>query len=359
MIFLVFGTRPEAIKLGPVANELRNLQVPFEIIATGQHEDLLKGTPAENDLMPDMTFLMPEGEDRVDVVAGYIANHLSGQEDIVVVQGDTASALAGARAASRAWARLAHVEAGIRSGDIENPWPEEIYRREISRLADIHFAPTMLCVRNLKNEDITENVWMTGNPIVSALHRYATGKAGPPGPYILMTMHRREFLNRGDTLDLWNTVQDWTDSELAIKVVWLVHPSLREKVGSMRVYRNFIPSPPLSYKLTQGFLRRCLGVITDSGGLTEEAVTLGVPVGVLRYVNDRSEAEATNLCRRFDPTSVGFREAANWLRIAPQSRLPLSTFGKADAALKIARHLQRLGRQDHAGPTQEGHPRTV
>lgn len=348
MIFLVFGTRPEAIKLGPVANELRNLQVPFKVISTGQHIDLLKGTPAELDLKPDIQIEMPDLEDRIDITANRVADHLTGW-DVIVVQGDTASALAGARAASIAGAPLAHVEAGIRSGDIENPWPEEIYRREISRLAYIHLAPTMLCVRNLKNEGITENVWMTGNPIVSALHRYASLKAEPPNPHILMTMHRREFINRGavEVRRLWDAAQDWTDSELAIKICWPIHPSLKEIVGSFQVYRNFVPSAPLSYTTTQKLLRHALGVITDSGGLTEEAVTLGIPVAVLRYVNDRSEAEATNLCRRFDPTVEGFRFAAAWLRLdAPRHREPQTTFGKPDAALRIARHLQKLSKSE-------------
>lgn len=333
------------IKLGPVANELRNLQVPFRVISTGQHTDLLKGNPAEVDLQPDMTVDMPDLDDRIDLTAIHISNHVTSR-DIVVVQGDTASALAGARGARLVSARVAHVEAGIRSGDLENPYPEEGYRREISLMADFHFAPTKNCVGNLASEGITENAWLTGNTTVSALHRYASLKSEPPTNHILMTMHRREFLNRGaeEIHTLWNAVQAWTDSELAIRVCWLVHPNMNAIVENFMCYRNFWPSGPMSYLATQSLLGNALGVVTDSGGLTEEAVTLGVPVAVLRYVNDRPEAEATNICRRFDPTAAGFRQAADWLRIAPQTRLPLETFGKPDAALKIARHLQELSK---------------
>lgn len=342
MIVIVYGTRPEAIKLGPIANELRNLQVPFKIIATGQHDHLLKGTPADFDLQPDSRLTWPFPSPPGIQILG----DLLGKDDLVVVQGDTSSAYLAAYAGHWYGAGVAHVEAGIRSGDLGNPYPEEGYRREISRLATHHFAPTWHCVENLAKEGITRNVYMTGNPVVSALHRYATARADAPRNHILMTMHRREFLNRGqDHISaLWKAVQDWTDGELGVKVIWPIHPSLREFVATKTVYRNFQPCAPLSYKDTQKLLRTAVGVITDSGGLVEEAVTLGIPVAILRVVHDRPEAETCGLGKRFDPTPEGFRLAAEWLRVAPQTRLPNATFGHPWAASSIARHLRTIVR---------------
>jgi len=293
MLKIIFGTRPEWIKLEPVVNRLK---IPFEVICTGQHTDLLEGMPPMRidhnlEIKSDGNVFANLGR----ILAG-CSFHLGNWGDVVLVQGDTISAFAGALAAKQAGARLIHLEAGIRSGCLHDPWPEEQIRRGISEMADLHLAPTQHCLENLVAEGInTREIVLTGNTIVTSVYgemfkwdQEQWAKRKTDTPYAIVTMHRREFYQAPDfeekLSELFSMIED-----LKIKVVWPVHPAVTQVVMASDKPDNlkFVGSMRRDYFLR--LLSKASEVITDSGGVTEEATQLGIPVTVIREHNDRPE----------------------------------------------------------------------
>ena len=350
-LLLVYGTRPEAIKLGPVAAELRNLRTPFGVLCTGQHTSLLAGTPAETDLY-DSASLGLASDGNVLKWLGKaelaIRQFLERKADLdtVVVQGDTMSALAAARAAAVLQRTLVHVEAGVRSGDLENPWPEEGARREITQFADWHYAPTTHCFANLVAEGVpSERILVTGNPVVSALARYTGGRPMPAQPHILVTLHRRELLQ--DTTNAVAVVEEIVEQarqHADLQFVWPVHPATMKALAGKikaKAASNFVQTTPLPYREAITTLATATGVLTDSGGLVEEATTLGVPNATLRVATDRPEALETGLGARFSPDPAGVRGGIAWLS-GERPRKPSAIFGTPEAAATIAKHLASL-----------------
>lgn len=353
-VLLAFGTRPEAIKLGPVAAELRVLKAPLEILCTGQHRELLLGTPAENDLTPAISLALPSHGNvlrwsaRAEREAReYLVGHFDPIATIVVVQGDTMSALAIARAAVSADFTVAHVEAGVRSHDKDNPWPEEESRVEITHLATWHYAATPQAYANLLAEGVSQQrILLTGNPGVSALARYTDAKPQPPQPHILVTMHRREWLIPGDTVEetmLALAEEAYLDPR--IDYIWPMHPAVHDRVnGKLAKFpSNVHVLGPLPYAKVARILASALGVLTDSGGLQEEAATLGVPCAVLRRACDRPEALEAGVARLFSPDGAGVRAAVGTLVSGALPRRPTDIYGTVGAATNIANHLARLG----------------
>lgn len=346
-VVLVFGTRPEAIKLGPVAAELRGLGVSPDILCTGQHSTLLYGTPAESDLKDAYSLGMRSDGDVegwIDDAVVRLADRLPGKDAIVVVQGDTMSAYAGALAASANGLSLAHVEAGLRTYDLAEPWPEERFRTEIAMHADLHFAPTEHAAQNLRMERVQGQIHVTGNTVVSAMARYATLEHEPnPKKSVLVTMHRREFLGLGRE-HVTKTVRALVQSARAnpgVRFVWPVHPSLKQTLG-MRppmVPSNVRFINPLPYQETIRVLRSSIGVITDSGGLTEEAATLGVPCAVMRNKTDRPESVECGVAKLFSPSPEGILDAISCILHRKLARTPFSCFGGPDSALRTAQIL--------------------
>lgn len=339
-ILCVFGTRPEAIKLAPVVGALRNRGVSVGALCTGQHVSLLFGMPlAEAD-----TLGIPS-DDSVWRYSRTVRDTLEarwkiGRPRIVVVQGDTISAYAACEAAKRLDIPVAHVEAGVRSRRLNDPWPEESLRLWIDRDATYRYAATEAAQTNLAAED--RDCVVTGNTGIDAL--YDVLKREPPPSFIrqvgLITLHRRELRQRPDVTAVLRAV--WHSSEPA---TWLVHPAMEALV---RASGDGSPSSvefrsAASHEECVARLIRARWVLTDSGGLTEEAATLGVPTAILRYVNDRPEAEAAGVARRFDPTPKGVSEAFAWLAGQPERVLTNAPFGDGHAAERIADDLsQRL-----------------
>ena len=352
VLVIVWGSRPEAIKLGAVAAALKAAHVPFVSLATGQHTTLLVGTPAETDLADSVSLgLQTTGEtERWPALAQPVLETAlrDVQASLVVVQGDTMSAVVGARAASALGIPVAHVEAGLRSGNLQDPWPEEGYRREITRLATWHFAPTHWAFENLLREGISEDrIFLTGNPVVSAIARYTAARPVPnPDPVIMFTMHRREWILGGIQGVLDGLTESATqDPEVAI--VWPMHPGVVKALpDGWEPPANLRPLAPLPYRETITLLARSLGVCTDSGGLVEEAATLGVPCAVLRYVCDRPEALEAGVARLYPPTEEGVIAALETLRNQTLPRLPTDCYGTRFAADHIAAILGRLVRQE-------------
>ena len=373
-LVVVWGTRPDAIKLGVIVAELRQLGTPVTPLCTGQHTTLLDGCPAVEDLKGGLSLGLVGHPDPLvyvtrataalqDALEGVLSE--AGPISAVVVQGDTGTALAGARAAKALNLPIAHVEAGLRSGSLDDPWPEEGFRREITTLADWHYAPTDHAASNLHAESVPDKqVFVTGNSVVSALQRYATLEHCPtPKPQILISLHRREFLAKGHfhILSTLEALFEVARENSHIEFVWPVHPSLDQRVGCL-IDQWIIHSPtetgwpcnivpqnvrlvaPLPYREAVELLRTSLGLITDSGGLTEEAATLGVPCVMLRDHTDRPEAvldAGTSVVLPPDPNGM-WCAVEKILNGDDMVRRPSSCFGTPDAAPKIARHLASL-----------------
>ena len=311
-LLFVFGTRPEAIKLAPVIRCLRDDGTfDVKVCLTGQHRELLEPFLAFFDIQPDIDLkLMIPGQSLSHLASKTIAacadayEHL--EPDAVIVQGDTTSAFAASVAASLRQVSVFHVEAGLRSYRRDAPFPEEINRVMISHLAELHFAHTESSSVNLKNEGISKQVFVVGNTVIDALRwtletlqkrkdvtSVATVDRGNGDRrYILVTLHRRE--SAGEPLrEICRAIRTLAESVEDVEVVFPVHPNphVRETVfpqlGHLNNVRLIDPLPYPEFILA---LSKAALVISDSGGVVEEASSLGVPVLIVRQVTERHEA---------------------------------------------------------------------
>ncbi|MEJ7605724.1 MAG: UDP-N-acetylglucosamine 2-epimerase (non-hydrolyzing) [Bryobacteraceae bacterium] len=310
-VLFVFGTRPEAIKLCPLILHIRrNVPALRAIVCvTGQHRDLLDdvlrwfGVSADYDLN-----LMQAGQSLSQLTAGIVG----GLEDVftacqpamTVVQGDTATTLCGALASFYARVPVAHVEAGLRTGDLTQPFPEELNRILTTRLATLHFAATPWAAANLRAEGIpADTIAITGNTGIDALF-YARERLEQPGitlpsvpllnpvlRLILVTAHRRESF--GPPMDRICLAVRELALRKDVQVVFPVHPNpnVREAVGRhLSGLENVLLTNPLSYPAFVFLLKSATVILTDSGGVQEEAPSLGKPVLLLRLKTERPEA---------------------------------------------------------------------
>ena len=300
-IDLVVGTRPEAIKLAPVAFALSAAQRPPRLLFTGQHP--LEPAAHGLDHFDRVTLDCPGRRDPIahsDAVARAIAGRLADPPALLVVQGDTSSALGGAKAAYAAGVPIAHVEAGLRSFDPRMPWPEEQNRIAIDRLSTLLFAPTATSAANLRAAGVGGAISVTGNTGIDALfavlERLGPAPPRPPGDRLrlLVTCHRRENWGR-PMLCVGAALNHLARHErVAIKVV--LHPN-SAVAGAMS--RALEPSPaidllaPLDHAGMIGEMRGADVVMSDSGGVQEEAPALGVPLLVLRDKTERPEGIAS------------------------------------------------------------------
>ena len=309
-VMFCFGTRPEAIKLAPVIDELARHSREFQpvVLVTAQHRRMLDQVLSVFHIQPDHDLnLMRPGQSLADVTGGV----LRGVErvlrrvrpDMVIVQGDTTSALAAALAAFYQRIPVGHVEAGLRTGDKYSPYPEEMNRRLVSGLADLHFAPTRCAKENLLREGVPRGlIHVTGNTVVDALKTMRRSKAkwrfpvvdeiGPEQRVILVTAHRRESFGSG--LDrICRALQMLVERNPDVEVVYPVHlnPNVRKPV---RAILGGVPRihliEPLEYLPFVRLMERSYLILTDSGGIQEEAPALGKPVLVMRDVTERPEA---------------------------------------------------------------------
>lgn len=357
----IFGTRPEAIKLAPLIRQFQQYPQFFItlVIVTGQHRELLDQVLHLFQVTPDYDLGVMGYDQALDAV---VAKTLVGlgrvlakeSPDLVVVQGDTATTFAGALAAFYQHVPVAHVEAGLRTGDRRRPFPEEVNRRLGGVLADLHFAATAGAKENLLREGIpAEAISVVGNTVVDALFwvldqpyqfppELARLLVGGQRRHILVTMHRRESHGsplRGVCQALLEVVRGRPDVEVIFpvhlnpRVQSVVMPLLR---GSERIH--LLPS--LDYQSFVQVMRRVRLVLTDSGGIQEEAPSLGVPVLVLREVTERPEAELTGAVKVIgtDP-AVMVREVSRLLadeRANSAVAGRLNPFGDGRASMRIA-----------------------
>ena len=309
-VLFVFGTRPEAIKLCPLLLQLKSLPELYSarVCATAQHRGMLDQVLAAFGVTPDYDLnVMTPGQ----TLFGSTARILQALEqpfadtkpDLAVVQGDTTSTLCGALAAFYAGVPVAHVEAGLRTGDLRQPFPEELNRVLTARMASLHFAATQAAAENLRREGISENVWVTGNTGIDAvLHvrdRLERGELTASGAdfdrpgkrLILVTAHRRESFGDGfeRICRALLAIADRQD----VHIVYPVHPNPNVQAAvnaNLRSHPNITLTPPLDYVPFVDLMRRAYLLLTDSGGIQEEGPSLGKPVLVLREKTERPEA---------------------------------------------------------------------
>ena len=293
-ITLIIGTRPEAIKLAPVFFALRERGATVQIVSTGQHAQLLDDAFDAFGLSPDIGWQMMEADQTPDRLHEKLSVALddyfeTASPAYVVVQGDTTTAMSAAVAARKKNIPVGHVEAGVRSGNLEEPWPEEVFRREISRVATHHFAPTTIERDTLQSEGIDpDSIAVTGNTVIDAMHRFSSWRNTSVDPTrVLVTIHRRENV-RDQFAQLTRVLNHVTQSFPDLQFDIVAHPNpnvlaFLERVGADNLRRI----APIAYPDMLERIARSVAVLTDSGGVQEEASEIGTPVIVLRDFPDR------------------------------------------------------------------------
>ena len=316
-ILTIFGTRPEAVKMAPVVLELdRTAAVDAKVCITAQHREMLDQVLNIFHISPDIDLNLMTPDQSLAGITAAIFTELDRvlsdlEPDWILVQGDTTTVMAAALLGYYHQIKVGHIEAGLRTGDKWQPFPEEINRKVAGAVADLHFAPTEWSRQNLLNEGIPDSIIrVTGNPVIDALHYVA--KTPPPeevleifdqiglardldvpGPrLILVTAHRRE--NFGQPLiNICNAIKEIAVRCPDVHFVYPVHfnPNIQKPVHSnLDGIENVLLTKPLEYELFVHLMKRSYLILTDSGGLQEESPSLGKPVLVLREVTERCEA---------------------------------------------------------------------
>jgi len=321
-ILLVFGTRPEAIKMAPVVKEFQKDTVNFvtKVCVTGQHREMLDQVLAIFDIQPEYDLnIMKAGQDLYDVSSRVLLGMrdvLSEfKPDVVFVHGDTTTSSMAALASFYQQIPVAHVEAGLRTHNIYSPWPEEVNRQITGRIARYHFAPTELSKQNLLKENVPEqNIYVTGNTVIDALHlvinqiknnaslasnihKQLEGQLGAlfnldASKFILVTGHRRENFGTG-FLNICTALAEIARKHTDVDIIYPVHlnPNVQKPVYELlKEYPNIHLIAPLEYLPFVYLMSKSYIVLTDSGGIQEEAPGLGKPVLVMRDTTERPEA---------------------------------------------------------------------
>ncbi|WP_411682536.1 non-hydrolyzing UDP-N-acetylglucosamine 2-epimerase [Clostridium thailandense] len=332
-VITIFGTRPEAIKMAPLVKQLeKNPRIENKVCVTAQHRQMLDQVLELFNISPDFDLNIMQSR---QTLTGITTKVLEGLEEVflqekphlVLVHGDTTTTFTGSLAAFYQKIKIGHVEAGLRTFDKYFPFPEEMNRKLTGAMADLHFAPTLGSKQNLMREGINEkDIFVTGNTVIDAMEftvedsyifdnkelndiKYNTSKV------IMVTAHRRE--NWGEGIEnICNALKDIVEQNEDVEIVYLVHlnPVVKDVVyrilgDTSRVHLL----SPLDTKETHNLMNRCYMVMTDSGGLQEEAPHLGKPVLVLRDVTERPEAVKAGTVKLVGTDKVNIVDAANKL----------------------------------------------
>jgi len=327
-VMLVFGTRPEAIKMCPLVKEFQKHRDEFETIVcvTGQHREMLDQVLTIFDVKPDYDLnIMKQGQDLYDVTARVLTGmrdvFKACRPDVLLVHGDTTTSTAAALAAFYQQIPVGHVEAGLRTHNIYSPWPEEMNRQVTGRIAEYNFAPTPLSEKNLLEEKAQGKIYVTGNTVIDALHMvveklkddadlakeqnnillqagYDVNRLNAGKKLVLITGHRRE--NFGDGfIRMVTAMKDLSEKYPEVDFVYPMHlnPNVRKPIhevfGEDLTRSNFFFIEPLQYLEFVHLMSKATIVLTDSGGIQEEAPGLGKPVLVMRDTTERPEALAS------------------------------------------------------------------
>ena len=323
---LVFGTRPEAIKMAPLVKEFQKSPEQFQTVVcvTGQHREMLDQVLNIFDIKPDYDLnIMKQRQDLYDVTARVLIGMRDvikeAQPDVVLVHGDTTTSTASALAAFYQQIPVGHVEAGLRTHNIYSPWPEEMNRQLTGRIATYNFAPTPLSEKNLTAEKAQGEIFVTGNTVIDALHMvvnklktdvnlakeqervlfnagYDVSRLANGKKLVLITGHRRENFGEG-FISMVTAMKDLSEKYPAVDFVYPMHlnPNVRKPIHKvfgedLTAYDNFFFIDPLQYLEFVYLMDKSTIVLTDSGGIQEEAPGLGKPVLVMRDTTERPEA---------------------------------------------------------------------
>lgn len=296
MTFLTYGTRPEIIKLAPVITALQKAGIPFRTVFTGQHPDLYRDVRA---LVPEPDF-QPGFPDKSLSLSASFARSLMWLDELlaaemprlVIAQGDTSTVLAAAMAAFYRRIPFGHVEAGLRTWDLDHPFPEEAIRQQVSRLATLHWAPTEQAAENLRREGIT-TAEVTGNTIVDICQSFGFQPAY--GNEVLITLHRRE--NHGAVLEhLADQLEILAGRHPELEFIFPMHPNPAVQVLRKRLEKVKVVAP-LPYPELLQLLSRARLVISDSGGIQEECGAFGKKILVCRTFTERPEGVTAGFAR--------------------------------------------------------------
>lgn len=308
-IMTVYGTRPEAIKVAPVIKALEKDE-RFESVAvsTGQHKEMLEQVNTMFGIEPKLDLhLMKPGQGLNEIVSralmGLDEIIDAEQPDVIISQGDTSTAMAAALAGFHRGVKIVHLEAGLRTGDIHSPFPEEANRKLIGQVAELHLAPTAGSMENLRRENVrSKDIAVTGNTVIDALLEAASWDTAFEDPalqevaesdkrLVVVTTHRRENLEA--MKEIGGAVKDLAEAYADISFVLPLHlnPKVREAVlPEVESLPNVVITDPLPYDQFTKLLDRATIILTDSGGVQEEAPALGKPVLVMRQNTERPEA---------------------------------------------------------------------
>ena len=324
-VMLVFGTRPEAIKMAPLVKEFQKDTVHFKtvICVTGQHREMLDQVLKIFEITPDYDLnIMKQGQDLYDVTARVLTGmrdvFKECKPDVVLVHGDTTTSTAAALAAFYQQIPVGHVEAGLRTHNIYSPWPEEMNRQITGRIATYNFSPTPLSEQNLKEENAHGQIFVTGNTVIDALHMvvdklkndkaladeqikvlanagYDVTRLDGGKKLVLITGHHRENFGEG-FISMVTAMKDLSEKYSEVDFVYPMHlnPNVRKPIhevfGEDLTRPNFFFIEPLQYLEFVYLMEKSTVVLTDSGGIQEEAPGLGKPVLVMRDTTERPEA---------------------------------------------------------------------
>lgn len=331
-VLLVFGTRPEAIKMCPLVKRFQSYPDDFETVVcvTGQHRQMLDQVLSVFDVKPDYDLnIMQQGQDLYDVTSRVLVGMRDviqqTSPDVVLVHGDTTTSFAAALAAFYQHVAVGHVEAGLRTYNTYSPWPEELNRQLTGRITTYHFSPTPLSEQNLRSEHVQGEIIVTGNTVIDALHMvvdrlhtdnqltaqvannllqagYDLNRLSDGRRMVLITGHRRENFGEG-FINMLSAIKDLSEQFPGVDFVYPMHlnPNVRRPISelfgidtaidsSVQAIGNLFFINPLEYLEFVMMMERSTLVLTDSGGIQEEAPGLGKPVLVMRDTTERPEA---------------------------------------------------------------------
>jgi UDP-N-acetylglucosamine 2-epimerase (non-hydrolysing) len=360
-ILVVVGTRPEAIKLAPVILAVRAAPwARVDLLATGQHRELLADAFSDFGIVPDEDLAIMRPGQALSAVAARILEALDERiaatpPDCIVVQGDTTTVMAAGLAAFHRRIPVVHVEAGLRTGQMSEPFPEEFNRRVVALCTTLHCAPTEVMADNLRAEGVAESqILVSGNTVIDALLGMAARSPAPPADLpraerlILLTAHRRESF--GEPLGrALNALRSLVDTDPSLAIAYPVHPNPHVQQAAHAILGNHprvALMQPLRYPQLVATMQRAWAVVTDSGGLQEEAPALGKPVLVLRDRTERPEAIAAGSAMLVGTDPAAITSAVRRLRSEPGFYAGMATprfpYGDGRASQRIVEAMRAM-----------------
>ncbi|MBO8221441.1 non-hydrolyzing UDP-N-acetylglucosamine 2-epimerase [Prochlorococcus marinus] len=360
-ITFIIGTRPEAIKLAPVIEKFIDCKYFYtRVILTGQHIDLVKDVLNLFSIKYDKNLKVMNKGNSLSEITSLIINSLSKEFDnfrpnLVIVQGDTNSAFSAALSAFYKKIKIGHIEAGLRTNDIYNPFPEEVNRRLISQISNLHFAPTKISKDNLIKENVDGNIFVTGNTVIDSLLKFSKGLQSEVlekidfnnKKVVLSTIHRRE--NWG--INLNNIIQGFEEileKNPSCFFIIIMHPNKKVSDPIIKKFSNnkkVLLLNPLKYTDLIHIMKNCYFIMSDSGGIQEEAPTFGKPVLILRDTTERLEAINAGVAKLIGTNKSSIVEEADQLLNNKEKYQSISNrinpFGDGKASQRIFEHIKK------------------